>query len=243
MKSILLSALLAVLVFASPLPGALAHAQDAASDEADVEALVEAHTSNSRIQSERPTLEPELDDAPPRRNNGIIEAIGKFFAWIFQNFGWLIRYLLIGAVIAVLAYALWYMLGGLTLPGRRERKDKAAADVSEIDEVRPVRKEAEALLQQADALAAQGRYAEAVHLLLFRSIADLNARRAGGVPQSLTAREIERLGDLPERARAALSPIIRLVEKSFFGDRPVDQSGWKEARASYEAFAFKEARA
>lgn len=135
------------------------------------------------------------------------------------------------------------MLGGLTLPGRRERKDKAAADVSEIDEGRPVRKEAEALLQQADALAADGRYAEAVHLLLFRSIADLNARRAGGVPQSLTAREIERLGDLPERARAALSPIIRLVEKSFFGDRPVDQSGWKEARASYEAFAFKEARA
>ena len=70
-----------------------------------------------------------------------------------------------------------------------------------------------------------------------------DARRAGGVPQSLTAREIERLGDLPERARAALSPIIRLVEKSFFGDQPVDQGGWKEARASYEAFAFKEARA
>lgn len=243
MKSILLSALLVVLVFASPFLNAQAIAQAAASDEADVEALVEAHTANGRIQSERPTFEPEPDEGTPRRNNHIIEAIGKFFAWIFQNFGWLIRYLLIGAVVAVVAYALWYMLGGLTLPGRRKREQKAEADFSIIDEGRPAREEAEALLQQADALAAEGRYAEAVHLLLFRSIADLNARRAGGVPQSLTAREIERLGDLPERARAALSPIIRLVEKSFFGDRPVDQSGWKEARASYEAFAFKGARA
>ena len=128
MKSILLSALLVVLVFASPFLNAQAIAQAAASDEADVEALVEAHTANGRIQSERPTFEPEPDEGTPRRNNHIIEAIGKFFAWIFQNFGWLIRYLLIGAVVAVVAYALWYMLGGLTLPGPFTMSQQAQND-------------------------------------------------------------------------------------------------------------------
>jgi hypothetical protein len=46
---------------------------------------------------------------------------------------------------------------------------------------------------------------------------------------------------LPDRVRNALTPIIRIVERSFFGGRDVDEAGWKQARASYHAFAFGEA--
>ena len=48
------------------------------------------------------------------------------------------------------------------------------------------------------------------------------------------------LQNLPERAKRGLGPIIRIVERSFFGGRPVDSDGWLEARASYEDFAFGE---
>ena len=60
------------------------------------------------------------------------------------------------------------------------------------------------------------------------------------MPRSLTAREIGSLGYLPGRARSALGPIIAIVERSFFGGRDVDESGWQTARASYEDFAFGE---
>ena len=94
------------------------------------------------------------------------------------------------------------------------------------------------MLEEADALAHAGKFAEAVHLLLFRSIEDIQTRVETGVPRSLTAREIGRLGFLPDRARTALGPIIAIVERSFFGGRDVDQAGWQTARASYEDFAF-----
>ena len=113
-----------------------------------------------------------------------------------------------------------------------------AASTAAIEDQRPDPKRAATLLEEADALAAEGRFAEAVHLLLFRSIEDLRERRSGGVPQSLTAREISSLSDLTQRTREALSPIIRIVENSFFGGRPVDQTGWQSARSSYESFAF-----
>ena len=65
-------------------------------------------------------------------------------------------------------------------------------------------------------------------------------RLEGGVPRSLTAREIGGLGQLPEQAKLALNPIIMIVERSFFGDRDVDAPDWKTARGSYERFAFGE---
>ena len=221
-----------------------AGAQEAAPDDRQsVERLVEEHSADGRIQTERPQFQPE--PRPPRRrsDNGFLEAIGRFFAWLFGNFGWLFRGLLVAAVVAVVGYVLWYMFGGMTLPGRREKKDADARDISLQDSERPAAGEARALLEEADRLAGEGRFAEAVHLLLFRSIEDLRARRTGGVPLSLTAREIQSLEDLSQRTRQALSPIIRLVERSFFGGRPVDAEGWQAARASYQDFAFGEARA
>lgn len=107
-----------------------------------------------------------------------------------------------------------------------------------LTDIRPDGDRARSLLEEADALAREGKFAEAVHLLLFRSIEDVQERLEGGVPTSMTAREIAGLGSLPERARRALRPIIQIVENSFFGGRDVDAAGWQSARRSYEDFAF-----
>lgn len=227
----------------SPLAAAQTGDGASASERGEIEALVEAHTENTRIQTERPDFQPEPREPPDRSRNGFLEAIGKFFAWLFGNFGWLFRFILIAAVAAVVGYAFWYMFGGLTLPGRRRKQTQVERDISAQSSQRPGNREAKALLAQADALAAEGRFAEAVHLLLFRSIEVLRDRRSDGVSPSLTAREIQSLSDLSDRTRRALSPIIGLVERSFFGGRPVDRSGWQTARASYEDFAFGEAAA
>ena len=202
------------------------------------ERLVSEHAESRDIQTARPEFRPEAENFTPPERNPVIEAIGDFFAWLFRSFGWLFQALFIAAIVCGILYALWYMFGDMVALPRRRKEKPDAPEVSAIDDDRPDRKQAAALLDEADALAANGRFAEAVHLLLFRSIEDLRSQRAGGVPQSLTAREIQSLSDLKARTREALSPIIRIVENSFFGGRPVDREGWQQARSSYETFAF-----
>ncbi|MGB3624249.1 MAG: hypothetical protein WA989_00375 [Henriciella sp.] len=207
-------------------------------DRERVEQLVERHVENERLQTERAEWEPEPMEIEPRQRNSFLDAIADFFAWFFRTFGGLFKLLMFGVIAAAIIYALWYMFGDIVGIRFGRKKAEAGPDTSEIDDQRPDQKQAVALLEQADALAAEGKFAEAVHLLLFRSIEDLREKRAGGVPQSLTAREIQSLSDLPQKARQALAPIIRIVETSFFGGRSVDRDGWQSARKSYEDFAF-----
>ena len=103
---------------------------------------------------------------------------------------------------------------------------------------RPDREKARILLLDADALAAQGRYDEAVHMLLLRGVADITARRPRLIGPALTSRDIAALPDLPEAARPAFALIAEIVERSFFGGRPVDEAGWLQAREAYEQLVF-----
>ncbi|RYF94451.1 MAG: DUF4129 domain-containing protein [Caulobacteraceae bacterium] len=103
---------------------------------------------------------------------------------------------------------------------------------------RPDREKARILLLDADALAGEGRFDEAVHMLLLRGVADITARRPRLIGPALTSRDIAALPDLPEAARPAFALIADIVERSFFGGRPVDEAGWQEARAAYEQLVF-----
>ena len=92
---------------------------------------------------------------------------------------------------------------------------------------------ARARLADADALAAAGRFAEAVHLLLYRSVDDIAGRRPGLVRPAMTSRELAAAGDLPAAARRAFSRIARAVEISLFGGRSIDETAWQECRTAY----------
>ena len=207
-------------------------------DEARRDRALAAYEADETLQRDRPEWEPEpIEFQEPQNRSGpnpFFEAIAGFF----RARGPALGYLLIAIIALAILAGLYIMFGeSLTLRGRQ--KEKAAdPDISIIPDLRPERSRAAALLEDADALAAEGRFAEAVHLLLFRSIDDIQEKHSGLVARSLTSREIGALSILPSAVKDALSPIIRIVERSFFGGRDVDADGWQEARSSYETFAF-----
>lgn len=92
---------------------------------------------------------------------------------------------------------------------------------------------ARARLADADALAAAGRFAEAIHLLLYRSVDDIETRRPGLVRPAMTSRELAEARDLPAVARTAFSRIAGAVEISLFGGRMIDEHAWTECRSAY----------
>jgi hypothetical protein len=207
--------------------------------ETDLDVVDRAHAAylaDGELQLERPEEDIDLPEPSPppgwlRAFGAFLESLGPLFQVIF----WIAA----GLVVAGLLYFLFGEAIRMRFGGKRAPVEMRTDDV--LADLRPDAAAARSLLEEADALAQAGRFAEAVHLLLFRSIEDLQARIEGGVPTSLTAREIAALGKLPERAKRGLKPIIQVVERSFFGGRPVDAGGWQEARRSYEDFAFGEA--
>ena len=88
-------------------------------------------------------------------------------------------------------------------------------------------------LQEADALAASGRFAEAMHLLLAAALHHLRRRAATGLADSLTSREVIGAVRISDERRAALLDIVGNVEVSHFGGRAVDAGGYEHCRVSY----------
>jgi hypothetical protein len=155
---------------------------------------------------------------------------------LLQAIGPALVYLFWGGVILGAAAILWFLAREF-IPDSWLRKKRMAAVATDW---RPEAGQALALLDEADRLAGAGRYDEAIHLLLFRSIEDLAGRRPGAVKPALTSRDIAALEALPGEARAAFARIAESVERSFFGGRPADAGQFGEARRNYEAFAFAE---
>lgn len=146
------------------------------------------------------------------------------------------------AVIALVALTILYrqLRHRDWRPPFRRRAAAVAPDAGEeqwLPEAAPVR----SWLQEADMLASQGCFAEAVRLLLFRSIEDIARRRPQIVRPALTSREIAAVESIPPAARTLFERIARLVERSLFGGRDVDAREWEEARAAYADFALPRA--
>lgn len=141
----------------------------------------------------------------------------------------------VGAAIVLALYLILRETMGARWPFRR----KVSPRTKPVD-WRPDPFRARALLADADRLAAEGRFDEAAHVLLFRSIDDIEDRRPRLVRPALTARDIAALDAVPPAARTAFGRIALAVETSLFGGRALDASAFAEARAAYEAFAFGE---
>lgn len=164
--------------------------------------------------------------------------VGRFFRWLgsFMPDAPYAR-ILLWTVLAVAALAFAIMVyqrlrhGEWRLPRRRRA---VGIEVEPEEEAwAPEAAPARSWLREADALAAQGRYAEAVHHLLFRSIEDIGRRRPRLVRPALTSRELAAAEALPPPARSLFARIAGLVEHSLFGGRPVEAPDWTAARTAY----------
>lgn len=92
-------------------------------------------------------------------------------------------------------------------------------------------------LGAADELAAQGRYVEAMHVLLLQALAEIRVRLNEQFADSLTSREILRSKHLPDEFRHPLRDVVSRVEWSYFGEHPAEQNDYLACRSSFAALA------
>ena len=169
-------------------------------------------------------------------------ALERIFRAVFEPVGralglsWpVLQWLLLGLVVSLIAYALWR----LSEPLRHGWRPRRAGGNQDEAEWQPDSAEALALLEDADRLAAAGRFDEAARLLLQRSVQQIAAARPDWIGRASTAREIGAIGALPERARNAFGLIAARVERSLFALRALDAADWQAARGAYAEFALE----
>ena len=114
------------------------------------------------------------------------------------------------------------------LPASDDKDAKAAAQAHAIID-KP--------LDDADVLAQQGRYVEAIHTLLLRTLHELARSAMVRVERSHTSREILARVPLLADAREALSVLITYVELTHFGDDPATEADYTKCREQFNRFA------
>jgi hypothetical protein len=145
----------------------------------------------------------------------------------------ILQWVLIALGVALVGYALVRIFGPEFI-GRKHSK------VEHPDDWVPDQREALALLEEADRLAAAGQYDEATHLLLKRSVGQIALARPDLVEPSSTARELSAEPRLPEAARSAFAVIAGRVERSLFALTRLSLDDWQAARDAYAQFALEQ---
>lgn len=194
----------------------------------------DAVRSDSSIQY-APVEKPEVES--PELPDWLLD-LGQWLSDLFAPLGrWLgaswpiLKWVLLALAISFLLYLLYQLIAPLI------ERSGANRSSEEEDNWVPQREEALALLEDADRLAADGRFDEATHMLLQRSVSQIATARPNWVDPSSTAREIAALPALPESARAAFSTISTRVERSLFALRSLGADDWQAARHAYAEFA------
>jgi hypothetical protein len=150
-----------------------------------------------------------------------------------------------GALGAILSWLVWGAIGvGAVLlillvvrELARHRRDRALPDEPAVAEEAVVPEAAlDRPLDDADRLAREGRFAEAIHVLLLRTFEELARAAEVRIAPSLTSREI--LAKIPLRAgaREALGELAQVVELTWFGDDVPGEADWRRCRARFDAF-------
>lgn len=185
-------------------------------------------------------LQFDLPPAPEPPKIGWLEnffkALGAFIEAIAPILK-IIFYVGIGAIIALIVFA----IAKVIYETRFKRDAKDIVEETPPPLYTPDQEQARILLEDVDALAAEGRYEEAVHELLFRSIQDIDIRRPNTIRRSLTSREIAALKILTPATREAFSTIGGVVETSYFGGQKIGKTEFDICRAAYAQFAQKAA--
>lgn len=169
-----------------------------------------------------------------------LQPVGRFFRWIGSfmpdaPYARIILWTMLALLVATIGWMLWQRLRHNVWRWPRWRRSSMAA-VEREDDGLPEAGPARQWLEEADRLAAQQRYAEAVHHLLLRSVEDIARRRPHLVRPALTSRDLSAADAIPAAPRRLFADIAAVVERSLFGGRPVDALQWQSCRAAYADF-------
>ncbi len=192
----------------------------------DVNRAVKNVLADSGIQTEYPGGEaeppPPEDRAsrPPERPRSR-PPVGAGGSAILSTVLWV----LVGVVAALLVFWAVREFKGYVRPVRTEEAVPVAT---------PHAPPAEAELGDAEALAEEGRYDDAVHVLLLRALRSLETE--GSPVSSNTSREVIGAAALEHEAREAVTELVRAVELSLFGGRPAGEAGYRASVDHYRRF-------
>jgi hypothetical protein len=186
-----------------------------------------------------PSLQFRIEQTEPPKPPDWLEPLVKFLELIAPFLG----YIFWAGVIVVAALIAYTILGEVI---RRLPKSASATDTPvdlPVQTFRPAEARARALLEEADRLAREGRFGEAVRVLLHRSIEDMEEAFPMLIAPSMTSREISGLEYLTAKGRDTFVMIAQAVEASLFGGRALTEAHFIRCRSAYESFVFEAPKA
>jgi hypothetical protein len=141
----------------------------------------------------------------------------------------------LGPLELLLRILLWTALAVLVVLAVSWLVRRLSGGARDAEPAEPAREApAEIPIESAEALAAQGRWAEAIHALLLETLQALS--RAARLAPSLTSREIVEEVPLPAGARDALEGLVLAVEVSRFGGAPAAEGDYRSCLSRFHAF-------
>lgn len=225
------------LLFAAPSP------VRAESDGATVDRAAERVLGRSHQRS-LPGLEDELEAGgdplrrPPRlqprdRRPDDVEVDDRRGPTVASPLSSVATFLLWGLVVVaaiVIGLAAYRQVAGYAGDDTAEPVERKATDAQLAAVIERPR-------DDADELADQGRFAEAIHTLLLRTLHELASQNLVRVTPALTSREILAKVSLLGDAREALTGLIVAVEQTWFGDDVPQLADYQRCRAEFDRFA------
>lgn len=203
-------------------------AQSSESPEATFEDNYAALKKDPTLQFE--LAQPKVREIKPKRKRS------KTFEAFTAKGGAAMKLLFYGICAVLVATVLFFILREFIHIRFASKKATTEEEEEEIPLYVPDTDSARVLLGDVDTLAKEGKFADAIHTLLFRSIQDIEDNRPHSIRQSFTSREIAELKILSPEARTAFSQIGRVVEEGFFGNRPLGKAEFDICREAYVQF-------
>jgi len=205
---------------------ALLLASVAAAPAADVARAVEQVYTAGEYQTELPAGAPLVDSATSHPDRlpaeqllldlGPLAEVLRLLVWAGA---------LVGAVLALVYVAQRLFPGALGDPALEEPAEEPAPALSD------------APLRDAQALAREGRFAEAIHVLLLRAFEQLLRARGISVAPGWTSREVVERASYPGQAREALAGLVSAVETCTFGGQPASEDDYRLCADRYRHLA------
>ncbi len=151
----------------------------------------------------------------------------------FRIPGEIVKLIFWGAILAFIAVLIWSLRDVLWKGSRSRKLTQPSEDIAPAETAARMEK----ARLEADELARQGNFVEAIHILLLQSLSEIRRRLDVSIAVSLTSREILETIGLPLPARHAFAHIIDRVEVSYFGVHVPSAEEYSACRNSYETLS------
>jgi len=207
---------------------ALACAGETASTRADSTRIQSALRSSTRSLGLQTQLPVEAGKKITAEEN-LLDRLTSRRILLTSNVAGMLFFISLAAIAAVIFMTWRDNMWSLSRERRFERSDDESATAAEVT-VRMEKAQVE-----ADELARRGDFAEAMHILLLRSLDELRRHLGVSIAVSLTSREILRHVSLPSEGRSVFADIIDRVELSYFGGRRPGADEYTACRGSFDA--------